>query len=157
MLGLTKTSKPKTLLLGHVCLRIGEMVAIYYKKEFLRPRPSVICPALQPPMGPPGHPAFPSGHSLQGWLLSHWLMEITPRVRGTPIYKEQLEWLADRVAVNRERAGIHYPSDTSGGKHLAQVVFDAMRAMENGGQAKILYEIAGAAREEWKKDSSRSA
>jgi hypothetical protein len=31
-----------------------------------------------------------------------------------------LEWLADRVAVNRERGGFHYRTDSKAGKYLAK-------------------------------------
>jgi membrane-associated phospholipid phosphatase len=158
MMGLTKGSKPATIRLGHVCLRIGEMVAIFYKKIFLRPRPNIICPALQPPLGPPGHPAFPSGHALQGWLLTKWLVEITGGP-GTSIYQTQLEWLAERVAINRERAGIHYRSDSIAGKHLAQIVFKWMYDIgkppipsigsDEPSKAPILSAMIEAARKEW--------
>ena len=43
-----------------------------------------------------------------------------------PDYQVQLNWLAERVAVNRERAGLHYPSDTLGGQHLANEVFQLL-------------------------------
>ena len=34
-------------------------------------------------------------------------------------YVPALEWLAERVAFNRERGGFHYRSDSRAGKHLA--------------------------------------
>ena len=36
-----------------------------------RVRPSVLMPGLTVPFGPPGHPAFPSGHSFVAHLLAH--------------------------------------------------------------------------------------
>jgi membrane-associated phospholipid phosphatase len=157
MMGLTRSSKPATIRLSHVCLRIGEMVAIFYKEKYLRPRPNIICPALQPPLGPPGHPAFPSGHALQGWLLTKWLVAITTK-DGSSVYQKQLEWLATRVAENRERAGIHYPSDTIGGRHLAQVVYEQMSQMigitatdaaAGKFEARVLRKIVEDAQKEW--------
>jgi hypothetical protein len=124
LLGLTSGSKPKTMRLVHMALRFGELAVMHFKKQFLRVRPSVLCPGLQPPFGPPGHPAFPSGHALQGWLLTHCLKAVTPQSAGESIYKEQLEWLADRVAVNRERAGFHYRSDSLGGAFIAGEIFN---------------------------------
>jgi hypothetical protein len=47
-----------------------------------------------------------------------------------PEYKEQLEWLAERVALNRERAGVHYASDSRAGKFLAQECFNRMYSTE---------------------------
>jgi membrane-associated phospholipid phosphatase len=123
LLGLTDGSKPKTCLLMQMALRCGEMAAIYFKRQFSRVRPSVVCPGLAPPFGPPGHPSFPSGHATQAWLLSIALKAATPKVAGTSIYADQLDWLAQRVAVNRERAGLHYPSDSEAGKVLATELF----------------------------------
>ena len=111
MLGMTSGSRPATIKLIQIALRIGEMTAVYYKNVYHRVRPSVISPALMPPFGPPGHPAFPSGHSLQGWLITYVLEDVTPATGGQSVYSDHLEWLADRVAVNRERAGLHYPSN----------------------------------------------
>jgi len=102
-----------TLVVMNLAVRIGQIVAAYYKKRFMRPRPSYVCPGLLPAFGPPAHASFPSGHSLQSWLLSKFLARVSPD------YTDQLDWLADRVALNRERAGVHYPSDTAGGKHIA--------------------------------------
>src|SRR4051794_11194800 len=113
MLAPTQPAKPHTIRLLHACLRIGEMAAIHYKYKFLRPRPSVLCPALQPPMGPPGHPSFPSGHSLQGHLVSAWLQELSGGAASQ--YTLQLDWLADRIAINR-----------------ATKIFDVMLAIEAG-------------------------
>jgi hypothetical protein len=37
-------------------------------------------------------------------------------------YANELGWLADRVAKNRERGGMHYPSDSIAGSELAKYV-----------------------------------
>ena len=113
-------------------MRIGEMTAVYYKNKYLRVRASTIEPGLMPPFGPPGHPSFPSGHSTQGWLISYALGEATWSASlGQSIYKNQLEWLADRVATNRERAGLHYHSDSQAGQFLANAVFTLLKANNN--------------------------
>ena len=84
LLGITRKAKPKSVLLLQIAGRIGELVAMFYKKKYLRPRPSTVCPALQPPFGPPGHPSFPSSHALQGKLFSLCLEEATrPRNMAT--------------------------------------------------------------------------
>jgi hypothetical protein len=105
---------PRTLVVLNLAVRIGQVVAAYYKKYFNRPRPSFVCPGLLPAFGPPAHASFPSGHSTQSWLLSLFLAEVAP------YYQDDLYWLADRVALNRERAGVHYPSDTAAGKFIAE-------------------------------------
>lgn len=112
-----------TLILA--ALRIGEIVAMHYKLKYNRPRPSHVCPGLLPPYGPPGHSSFPSGHALQAHLVALCLNELTKRPSGDGQgeamfpYQAQLEWLADRFTVNRERAGLHYRSDSDAGRYLA--------------------------------------
>jgi hypothetical protein len=120
LLGLTRGSKPLVELALQTAKRIGEIPTTYFKWQFDRPRPSSVCPGLMPAFGPPSHPAFPSGHSTQAWLMTFTLSVVAPE------YKDQLEWLAERVALNRERAGLHYASDSRAGKFLAQECFNRM-------------------------------
>jgi hypothetical protein len=42
--------------------------------------------------------------------------------------------VARRIAVNRERIGVHYPSDSSASRHLAAGLWDAIlnRPLQNG-------------------------
>jgi hypothetical protein len=150
LLGMTDGSKPATLKLMQMAMRIGEMTAIFYKEKYSRVRPSAICPGLAPPFGPPGHPAFPSGHSLQAWLITYSLMEATRPAQGQPsIFKEQLKWLAKRVATNRERAGLHYPSDSLAGRYLAQQIFDTMLKVNHNNLYTIFYRALQDAKAEW--------
>lgn len=150
LLGMTNGSKPASLKLLQMAMRIGEMTAVYYKEVYKRVRPSTICPGLAPPFGPPGHPAFPSGHSLQGWLITYSLMEVTrPAPTADSIYKKQLKWLAKRVAVNRERAGLHYPSDSLGGRYLAQQIFDNLLKVNHNNLYGIFYQALLDAKAEW--------
>ena len=113
MLGINRSNYPNTLVVLHLAVRIGQLVAAYYKHHFDRARPSYVCPGLLPPFGPPAHTSFPSGHALQSWLLTRLLSRVAPS------YSVPLRWLARRVALNRERAGLHYPSDTIAGRLLA--------------------------------------
>ena len=58
----------------------------------------------------------------QSWLLSLFLAE------AAPYYRDDLYWLAERVALNRERAGVHYPSDTAAGKFIAEQCLATIKA-----------------------------
>ena len=113
LMALNPGQNKHSLILINLAVRIGQIVAAYYKSIFNRTRPSYVCPGLLPPFGPPSHTAFPSGHSMQSWLLTGLLSQVAPSVQ------EQLKWLAERVAMNRERAGVHYPSDSAAGKLIA--------------------------------------
>ncbi|MBV8455964.1 MAG: hypothetical protein JO122_05050 [Acetobacteraceae bacterium] len=152
MLGITRNARPNTFRLIHAALRIGEYVGMYVKNQYLRVRPSVLAPGLQPPFGPPGHPSFPNNHCLQSFLVAHCLEAATPKdAAGNSIYQDQLNWLAERVAVNRERAGLHYPSDTAGGRFLADHLFTDFLAQwpqPGGGQSRFT-QLITAAQGEW--------
>ncbi|QIE55523.1 phosphatidic acid phosphatase [Pikeienuella piscinae] len=49
----------------------------------------------------------------------------TPRNGNSPLLR-----IAERLAVNRERIGVHYRSDTTGGRHLAAGVWDALMPVD---------------------------
>ena len=111
---------PWTLAVMSIALRIGEMVAMHYKNVFARALPFTLFPGLLVPFGPPLHPAFPSGHALQVSLITLFLERINANVAGR--FSAELIWLANRVAKGRERAGLHYPSDSLCGFLLANVI-----------------------------------
>ncbi|MFC6636840.1 hypothetical protein GV827_14320 [Sulfitobacter sp. JBTF-M27] len=62
---------------------------------------------------------------------------------GTAPIKSPLLSIAHRIAVNRERIGVHYQSDSSGGRHLAAGVWDALinRPMQNSDAAAVIHPI----------------
>ena len=82
------------------------------------------CPCWM--IDPPAHPSFPSGHALQGRIISLVLKD----VRGVlPQANELLDELAERVALNRTIAGLHYPLDNKAGVAVA----DEVHRMLQGG------------------------
>ena len=114
LMGLQGGARPNTLRVLHLALRIGEFAAMHYKRRYDRARPSTVAPGLSPPFGPPNHPAFPSGHATQAWLMSRLLGLVNGH------YEPYLDKLAERVALNRERGGFHYASDSLGGRSIAE-------------------------------------
>jgi hypothetical protein len=124
LLGMNPSTKPWTRALMAFALQAGDFVAMKFKYKYDRIRPSSLCPGLLVPFGPPRHPAFPSGHSTQCHLLSYVLLQI-PNVRTR--FGDELVWLARRVAIGRERAGLHYRSDSTAGMHLALGVIEGLR------------------------------
>ena len=125
LLNLGAAEKPWTQALIAFAQRAGEMVALHFKYKYHRVRPSTLLPGLLVPFGPPRHPAFPSGHSLTGHLTAGLLNKI-PKVKER--LEKDLDWLAKRVAKNRERAGLHYKSDSEAGAKLAVAFKDLMVA-----------------------------
>jgi hypothetical protein len=130
LLNLGGGEKPATNALISFAQRAGEIAALYFKKKYERVRPSTLFPGLLLPFGPPRHPAFPSGHSLTGHLTTYLLNEI-PEVNAA--VGQELVWLADRVAKNRERAGLHYRSDSAAGQLLAQEIKNGLTAAAGAG------------------------
>jgi membrane-associated phospholipid phosphatase len=107
-------SHPATFDLINVALRVGQFAVMYFKHKYNRPRPSQFDPRIFPWIDVPGHPSYPSGHATEAHLLSLCLAEVVPDA------KLPLTRLAERVAENRELAGVHYRSDSDAGKKLAE-------------------------------------
>ena len=124
-------SRPATVYLCTVALRIASFQAMHYKYQFDRVRPSRLSPRLMPPIDPPGHAAFPSGHATQARLIARCLeavmpADIIPVDGGRRPEEGPLRRMADRIARNREVLGLHYPSDSVAGRTLADQTFDLM-------------------------------
>lgn len=113
-------SHPATYLMMKMASRVAEVVMVHYKSKpnFLRPRPSQICPTLLPPIAVPGHAAYPSGHAMLSYLMSECLAELMPGA-GAKGTRDAMFELSRRVALNREIAGLHYASDSAAGKSIA--------------------------------------
>jgi len=102
----------------HASIYLAGAVATYSKRRFNRVRPWVLAPDLSPPVQLlPGLPSYPGGHSAQVHLMAQVLTHLVPDKA------QQITKVADNVAVNRERGGLNYPSDTEAGKELAGRVF----------------------------------
>ncbi len=113
---------PQTTKVLTLASQVGTFVAMYFKGRYKRPRPSQLCPALLPPIEVPGHASFPSGHSTQAHLMALCMGDV---LNGLPQQQcdnvmDDLWTLADRIARNREIAGLHYASDTAAGRAVAQ-------------------------------------
>lgn len=91
-------------------------VHMYFKAKFDRARPRQYSKKVSPSISPPGHPAYPSGHSTDAHTLALLLAKIWPQK------KTQLLSIAYQIAMNREIAGVHYRSDTAAGYLLAQQI-----------------------------------
>jgi hypothetical protein len=105
LLMLSSGGRKATRCLIATAFTVGQMVGMYFKSRFMRPRPSQLYPALMPPIPVPGHPAYPNAHALQCGLTAEFITRVCPPLRSAV-------WsLAVRIAENREIAGLHYPSD----------------------------------------------
>jgi len=86
------------------------------KNRYNRVRPYHYDKTIKPSIEPPKHPSYPSGHSTQAYFIALLLSEKYP--------ENKLEYIkiADRIAKNREYAGVHYNSDTVYGKQVAEKI-----------------------------------
>jgi acid phosphatase (class A) len=95
-----------------------EIVVLALKKKFNRPRPSFVLPALDTVVSVPWHSSYPSGHAAQSIVIAGLLSRLKPD------FAARLNNLAFKVGVNREVAGLHYPSDTTAGVALGRWLLD---------------------------------
>jgi hypothetical protein len=114
LLTMNRSSHPNTYLLMKIAARVGETLMVNYKLRFNRPRPSQICPTLYPPVPVPGHSSYPAGHAVIGQLTSNCLCQVVSSASTA------LDYLARRVAKNREIAGLHFASDCDAGRSVAE-------------------------------------
>jgi len=151
LLGIDPLLRPWTGHLMRCATAVAHIAYMYFKARFKRVRPSRLCPGLAVPFGPPEHPAFPSGHSTAAHLVALCLLQVpsiaelygvvadsesphgpfrapTPAELREPNPPEcPLLWLADRIARNRERIGVHYASDSAAGRHIAIGIWEALK------------------------------
>ncbi len=120
---------------------LGEYAPVIFafKERFDRVRPSYLDQTITTMFPIPGHPAYPSGHAAQVYLIAGILAELDP--------ENAQAYFADavRIARNREIAGVHYPSDSSAGATLAAQFLPLYLETE---EARMLLE---AARTEWER------
>lgn len=79
-------------------------------------RPYYLEPCIKPTAPKPKHAAYPSGHSTQVHFIAAVLSKKNPR--KTAIYYS----LANRIANNREAAGVHYETDSKHGKIVGETI-----------------------------------
>lgn len=116
MLHIDPTKERYTWLLMLVARKIGEFVAMGLKEAYRMRRPAHLWPRIMPLIDGPDTPSYPSSHSLQAHLISHLLKACVPAGGQTAL---SLDHLAERVAYNREVAGVHFRMDSEAGAYVA--------------------------------------
>ena len=79
----TASSHPRTHLLVAIVLEAATRIGMGYKMKFGRARPSQLSPALMPPIDPPAHASYPSGHATQSMALAGLFTAIHGEAVGT--------------------------------------------------------------------------
>ncbi|MPZ32032.1 MAG: phosphatase PAP2 family protein [Rhodospirillales bacterium] len=122
-LGLYPRSHPKSYLFLKLVARIGELVMVYLKYKYNAVRPSQVYPRLTPPVPVPPHASYPSGHAMNSYLMALATAEIVPDLG------DAAERLAQRIAKNREIAGLHFWWDSLAGKIAAENTFGLFKTL----------------------------
>lgn len=116
LFSMTPQSHPATWTLMSAAMAVAHMVCMHWKSVYNRPRPPQVYPALMPPIPVPPHPSYPSGHALHAHLIGLTLAEACPAMAPA------CRTLAQRLAVNRHIAGVHFPSDSEASERLVHGV-----------------------------------
>jgi acid phosphatase (class A) len=117
-------TKPHTANLLATSLYELDIVILHYKKQYDRVRPSWLDTSITTTIAVPPHPSYPSGHATQSYFIALILGELDSK--NAEVYIED----ANRVAHNREIAGVHYPSDSTAGQDLARQYFTLIKETE---------------------------
>ncbi len=90
------------------------------KLRFNRPRPFVSDPSLRPVCEKTASMAYPSGHSMVGYLEAFALVQMLPERKDAILAR------ARQFAANRVVCGVHYPSDVEASHTVALALFGAL-------------------------------
>ena len=120
-LGAHQSRRPATAALVYLGLAMGTVIGMHWKRHFKAPRPAQIYPALTPIVPTPRHPSYPSNHSFQSHLIADMLTAILQEKGNKPPHgiAKPAKAFAERIARNREIAGVHFSADSEAGKWLA--------------------------------------
>ena len=136
---LTRAPKTKALL-KHV--QMDASLALFHaKKRFNRARPHQLEQRLRPAIPVPAHPAYPSSHALQGYMVARTLSLLFPE------NSQELMAAGEQIGREREIAGLHYSSDSKASRALGEEIFDRLQQNE-----RFLAEVE-AAKKEWSSEA----
>jgi hypothetical protein len=107
-----------TLELIDVALRLANFVEMRFKQALSCRRPIEYSPQIQPMILTPGHGALPSGHATESFMVAYILWTLFKSKGRAPSWCEQLMRQANRIAINRTVAGVHFPADSAAGEML---------------------------------------
>jgi membrane-associated phospholipid phosphatase len=107
----------KTIELLGAALRLANYAEMRMKHALACRRPIEYSSQVQPLILTPGHGSLPSGHSTETHMVARILWELR-RGRPNDLLGLQLMRQANRIAVNRTVAGVHFPVDSAAGQLL---------------------------------------
>ena len=114
----------RTRELLEAAVRVAVFVEMRFKHSLACWRPIDYSPQVQPIIDTPGHGALPSGHCTESYVIYEVLMALlnssteTKADEGRRSLNRQFRYLAERIAMNRVIAGVHFPVDNVAGRML---------------------------------------
>lgn len=117
-LSLSGDRTPRTLELCETAMVFASFVVQKVKQMMGCPRPSTFKKTVQPMIPNPGHSTFPSGHATEAFMMARVLQELLALT--TKEEKALLQAQANRIALNRVVAGVHFDIDTIAGRMLGE-------------------------------------
>jgi membrane-associated phospholipid phosphatase len=125
ILGLHAAEHKHTMELVTATQVVAAHAAMVLKLSLAVRRPDQVDGRLQPIIPTPGHGSYPSAHATEAYAVLTVLEALTA-AWGTLADRDgrvrMLRGLAERIAVNRTVAGVHYPVDSWAGAVLGQAV-----------------------------------
>ncbi|KKJ78475.1 hypothetical protein WH95_02140 [Kiloniella litopenaei] len=130
-----------TLQLISLVQQLASHVVLRTKHSLACRRPDIYSAQIQPIIPTPGHGTLPSGHSTEaftvatvfGALLDDTIMSF----QQSPSIKELLLSVAERIAVNRTVAGVHFPADSTAGAALGTTLGHYLLQLASGESGDI--------------------
>ncbi len=115
-IGFESETMPKTRKFIDAYINEVNFFILREKQTINRARPTQLEPKLTTVVEIPPHPAYPSGHAGQNYIIALALAELDPA------HKEKYIEIAKQVASRREIAGVHYHGDSVAGFYVAEQV-----------------------------------
>jgi hypothetical protein len=105
-------------------------------------RPVDLSPFVQPMIQTPAHSSFPNGHATEAFAIATVMHRLRLGKASDPlegIQTASMEFrLAERIAMNRIVAGVHFPVDTLAGAALGVLIGEAVIAQGNNANVRVI-------------------
>jgi hypothetical protein len=128
ILGLTPSRNRFTVELITIVQVLTAHVTMIAKHHLACRRPDRLGATVMPMLATPGHGTFPSAHAAEAFAVATVLRGLVTTAEGRAFYPDPdrlaalLAKLAERIAVNRTVAGLHFPVDSWAGAALGETI-----------------------------------
>jgi membrane-associated phospholipid phosphatase len=129
ILGLHQAQHAKTIELITATQVMAAHIAMIVKNALAIRRPDQIDGRIMPMIPTPGHGAFPSAHATEAYAVNKVLSVLSDKwgsFEDLATRHAMMRGLAERIAVNRTVAGVHFPIDSWAGAVLGTAIGEAV-------------------------------